>query len=687
MKKGFLILILTLSASWGFGQTGAFKKILNDRSTVDREVFYDQLIQFQKENVSFSNVYYQLGKLEQETFSALDPIVDRVASRQRIYNAKTNFGLAKNYLDAKEVSRFPEWYDVTDVTNKDSLTIMGVRNIEKSYEDSEGYAVYYEELIENYDKAVFHYLKAREGFISINTSADNLRQLFLKADDSLKMAVKKVGMSFDSSMYYTDNYREIYQKLPHKKKREVNINKRVIDHFRMNGITPANFLADDIDVWDYKQWSERFLDLLKIEVDGLQNEIKTAFKFFVETNDRMLNGDECMQAQLDDLKFQRIINLITKYDNESVLIDVFKYLIAKLDYGNRYVYEKNCNVLNTPPTDDYLSRKVRIYQNMFTSFQLADSLDEAIVSSGHEQETFQWFFDDLMPGENGSATFAQEQEEENYRSFKSELEGLIAKQNIQKFRTEPITDCFSADSVFLIVGALAEGNFCASKKLELSDSLSLFIGKRDDQNLLIGTSPRGEDYENKWEIEPYKNSEISYFKIVGDSTYLIGGFSGKAWLSQISSSGGEYFTSTLKSTDPIKNVMVNQLQGKAIVLQGNGKNYSISNVNFNGKLESSKNIELPGDYIGMFRQEQAIWIFTHINEVEGSKVVASVYDESQAVVTNEITYTFDTILKNPSIIKNDNDYITVLSNSAFAEDEIVYALMNYEGEIDHETTF
>lgn len=686
MRRGGITFILLFTGYFMVAQSSAFKKILSEQSTVGREVFYDQLLQFQKENVDFCNVYYQLGKLEQDMFADLDPIVDRIASRQRMYNAKTNFGLAKNYLDPKEVSRFPAWYDVADLPDKDSVTTLGVKKIEKSHEDSENYALYYEDLIKNYDKAVYHYLKAREGFIEINTSADNLRQLFLEADDSLKLAVKAVGVSFDSSMYYTDFYREIYQKLPYKKKRKVNINRRRIDHFRMNGITPANFLADDIDVWDYKQWSDGFLELLKVEVDGLQDEIKTAYKFFSSTNDQMMNGDDCMQAQLDDLKFQRIINLITKYDNESVLIDIFNYLTAKLEYGNRYVYERNCNNLDVPPTDDFLSRKARIYQNMFSAFQYADSLNEVITSSGHQQESFQWFFDDLMPGDNGSAVFAQNQEEENYASFKNELMLMMGSVREQKFQTEAISDCYSGDTL-LVVGALPEGNFCASKKLWLSDSLSLIIGKQEDKNLLIGAVPMEDDFQKNWEYTPYKNTEMSYFKIVGDSTYLIGGLSGKAWLSQISSSGQEYFTTNLKSADPIRNVTVNQLQGIATVLQGTDKTYTLSRVNFNGKIVASNSFELPGTYIAMFKQEQSTWFFSHTVSPEGSKIMASVYDQSEGAITASYTYNFKSILRRPTIIKNDNAYFTLLSSSAYADDEIIYALMNYEGKIEHETTF
>jgi hypothetical protein len=687
MKKQALIFLLLLISVSVFSQTGAFKKILSEKSSVNKEVFYDQLIQFQKENVDFSNVYFQLGKVELDNFSSLDPIVDRVASRQRVYNAKTNFGLAKNYLDEKEVSRFPDWYDVPDLKDKDSVTRMGVAKIEKSYENAENYATSYEELIANYDRAVFHYLKAREGFIDINTSADNLRQLFLKADDSLKMAVKSVGVSFDSSMYHIDIYRDIYQQLPYKKKRKVNINKRRIDHFRMNGITPANFLADNIDVWDYKQWSDRFLNLLKVEVDGLQDEIKTAYKFFMATNNRMVNGDECIQAELDDLKFQRIINLITKYDNESVLIDIFQYLISKLEYGNKLTYERNCNDLDVPPTDDFLSRKARIYQNLFTSFLKADSLNSLIISTNHGQETFQWFFDEMMPEENGSAVFANDQKEENYKSFKDELEGLIANMNQQSFNTDSISECFEADSVFLLPGASLDGGFCANKKLVLNDSLNILSGQRGDDKILIGATPLDEDYQKNWEVQPYKNSDISYFKIVGDSSFMIGGVEGRAWVSQYSASGNNYFTALLRSGDPIQNILVNQLQGIATVLQKGSSNYTISNVNFSGKVTGTSTINLSGEYVGMIRQEQSFWVFTYNNTDEGSTITASVYDEKQAKVLEEITYSFDAELKEPSIIKNDNEFMTLVSLNSFSDDEIVYALMNYEGEIIHETIF
>ena len=51
--------------------------------------------------------------------------------------------------------RFPEWYDVPDTVAKDSITSIGVRTVEKSHENAENYAIYYEELIENYVQAIY----------------------------------------------------------------------------------------------------------------------------------------------------------------------------------------------------------------------------------------------------------------------------------------------------------------------------------------------------------------------------------------------------------------------------------------------------------------------------------------------------------------------------------------------------
>lgn len=664
-----------------------YKKLIQEKDIIGHDVFFAQLQEFQKNNAQYGNVYYQLGKMELEFFSNLDPIVERVASRQYIYNSKTNFGLAKNYADEREIVKNPEWYDTQDLKNKDSLVSNTLNALDEKYQATVGYTEAYEQLIINYDKAVSHYLKAREDFISINTSADNLRDLFLKADDSLRQVVKQVGVHFDSCMLHLDIYRDTYQLLPHPKKRQVNVSLSQIDHFRMNGITPTNFLADDIDMWDYKKWSDTFMELIHEEVDGLKEEITTAYTFFTDTNRRMISGDECIQANIDDLKLQRIINLITKYDNQSVLTDIFSYLIAKLGYSNQLTYERNCNPLSSLPTDDFISRKARIYQNLYMAFTSADSLDEAISSSGHNEMSFGWFFEELMT--EGSKAFAESQEKENKETLREEISRLQTLSDEQIFQVVGMDVCYIEQEDLLVDDPtiISDSKICVARALHLTDSLSLLIGSQNDKKILIGAARNEEDYEKKWTHEPYKNGPIDFFKVVSDSSFVIGGIQRTAWLRHISTSGAVKSTIVLKSADSVVDVSYNELQGLFTITQEGAAGLSYSTVDFGGKVRSTKRMKLPGKFLKMWQQERALWFFSSNPDEEQSMITASVFDLESEAMNDTLTYQFSSNLLDPLIVKNDNESITVISKNYDNEAELIYALLDYQGIIKNEEIF
>ncbi|MEP1096152.1 MAG: hypothetical protein ABJG78_13645 [Cyclobacteriaceae bacterium] len=685
--KTLSILSIAIAVSFmGVAQPSAYRKIMSEKDQLDPEVFFAQLKGFQAANKEFSNVYYQLGKFELENFSNLDPLVDRIASRQYVYNSKTNFSLAKNFLDEKEVARNPEWYDVPPL-KRDSVIVLANNLMDEKYQGTINYAEAYEKLLFHYDKAVTHYLRAREDFITINTSAENLRQLFLKTNDSLKQAIRNVGTSFDSSMHHLDNYRETYQLLPHTEKRKVIVNFNKIDHFRMNGITPTNFLADYIDVWDYKHWSEDFLNLIKVEVDGLQEEIRTAYDFFTSTNNRLVNGEECIQANIDDRKFQRIINLVTKYDNQSVLIDIFRYLLAKLEYGNQLVYERNCNIISGPPTDDLISRKARVYQNLFSAFAKTDSVDNLILTSGHGQKSFEWFFSEMMDGENGSLDFANKQRLENKSSFRDEVVKLAELSGKQRFQSDSIYyQTFSVNDSLLVSGGNREAadSIEVFNRLEVSDSLHFLIAKEVGNVKILGAQQIEEDYIVLWEQSTYKNEDIEFFKTVSDSSFVIGG---RTWLKHISHSGLEKSTIKLKSKDSIVFVNYNELQGSFEIVQAKDTIYTMTTIGFNGAVSVDGPVVLPGKFLNMWSQDQSLWFFSASDTEQNTVITASLWDGETKKINEKIEYNFSSLMTNPLLIKNDNESITVLSQNAQSENEFIYSILDYSGSIQHEEIF
>lgn len=684
MKRWIVILVFCCSSLLAWSQVSTFKKIMNEKDEVDRETFFSRLQSFQKEYTEFSNVYYQMGNIEFEIFKTLDPITDRIESRQRIYNVKINYALAKNYLDSKEIPRFPQWYGLDETTTKDSLIFVGEKKLDDANTNTAKYSEDYEKLVSNYDNAVSYYLRARQGFIEINNTAENLRQLFLEADDELKTSVRQVGNDFDSCMYYIKKYRSTYQQLPHVTKRNVEVNLKRIDHFRMNGITPVNFLADRIDMWDYGQWSSEFLELLKVEVDGLQDQVKEAYTQFLEINEKMLNGSECIQATFDNVKYQRIINLITKYDNQSVLADIFRYLIAKMDYGNEYVYERNCNVLEDALNDDLVSRKARIYQSLFQKWIVADSLNSQIVASGHTEGTFIWFFNEMLNGEGGSKRFSESQQKEDYTSFKGEVSHLQDLVSRQYFKSDSIINtCFERQENLLVWSedTLAT-NVCVSKMLVVNDTLHFLLSQGAEKNTLLGGSIRELDYHLLWEIAPSKGKTIDFFKSVGDSSFVIGGYAKSGWIGYYSNTGEQLMKALLTSSDTIVNVTVNQLQGVMKVTQVENGQYTISYLNFAGKKTKSIEIELSGRFISMFELGKASYIFTS----ESSNGIIASQIDAEGVIENQFSYMLSSELRNAIIIKNDNQYITLVADGSVG-DEVIYALLDYQGRVEYEKVY
>ena len=127
--RGISVILLVFSMTiTAVAQNAAYRRLMNDRNSMDLDVFIAELKDYQLENPTYGNVYVQLGNAELSRFSGLDPITERTASRQYIYNAKTNFGLATNYIDEKDIARNPDWYGASDANNRDSVVLMGKGN-------------------------------------------------------------------------------------------------------------------------------------------------------------------------------------------------------------------------------------------------------------------------------------------------------------------------------------------------------------------------------------------------------------------------------------------------------------------------------------------------------------------------------------------------------------------------------
>ncbi|MDW3193736.1 MAG: hypothetical protein R8G66_15300 [Cytophagales bacterium] len=679
--------LLTLLCLFAFadllGQAGEYRKILEAQRSQTKDEFFFALQDFQRLNPQFSNVYFQLAQANLDYFSSADPIISRAASVQYIYNAKINAGLAKSFYDEKEAIKNPEWYNLPKIRERDSLVIMINQKVDGLYDSVLVYTDRYEALISNYDKAVQKYLTSREGFVEINNSSNNLRELFLKADKSLEDAIDQVGQDFDSSMYYLSAYRDLYQQMPHPRKRQVLVKRQQIEHFRMNGITPSNFLADEIVVWDYGQWSKDFRQLLKEEVDGLKGEITEAYRFFQATNRRMLQGDECLQANLENLKLQRIINLVTKYDNQSILIDVFAYVGEKLEFGNKFVYEKNCNIIDNLPSDDIISRKARAFQNIYGSWFAADSSAQLIEQSPRNQTHFSWFYDSDMP--EGAVGFSGQQRQENKEAFIEELDRLYELSAIQKMELSDSVRFARQDSLLLSDYAASDGDaLMIYTSIETSDSTRLVYGKQGEELRMMSIQEDREDFKLLWE-KP-QAVPASYFKVLGDTSFVS---VHQQNLVHFYSSGTEKVNLKLPA-GKMKNLLYNYLRAQYSLLIQDAENdttYQLVQMDYRGKTTAQGKFTTSGEVITHFTNGDLVWVFASISNPDNTTTLRAYTFDATFQPVGVFDYQLANELDDVRVVKNDDQTLTVAARSSATDEKYVYALLNYEGEVQHESVF
>lgn len=666
-----------------WAQTGEYRKLLEEHGSQTQDEFFYALQDFQKQNPKFSNVYFQLAQMNLKYFSNEDPIINRLSSKQYIHNAKINAGLAKSFYDEKEATKNPEWYNLPKVKEKDSLVTMINQKIDGLYDSVLVYTDRYETLLDNYDKAVQKYLAAREGFVAINNSSNNLRGLFLKADQSLEEAIDQVGQDFDSSMYYLGIYRETYQQMPHQRKRQVLVQRQQIEHFRMNGITPSNFLADEIVVWNYGKWSRDFQELLKEEVGGLKQEITDAYRFFMATNRRMLQGEECLQANLENLKLQRIINLVTKYDNQSILIDVFGYVGHKLEFGNKFVYEKNCNIIDDLPSDDIISRKARAFQNIYNSWIAADSTAQLILESPRNQTNFSWFYEGDM--REGATGFSNQQQDENNAAFIETLDRLHEMYAIRNMTVMDTMKMVRQDSLFLSDDAASDGEEVeVYAAIPFTDSTRLVYGRQGEELKIMSLQADQSDFTLVWE-KP-QAAPITYFKVLGDTSFVT---VHEQKLVHFYASGAEKVSLNLPAGE-MKNLLYNYLKAQYALLMQDAKNdttYNLVQMDYRGKTTAQSKFTTAGEVITHFTNGDLIWVFAAIRNPDATTTLRAYTFDAALQQVGSFDYQLANALKEIRVVKNDDKTLTVASKMRSGDEKYVYALLNYEGEVQHESVF
>lgn len=414
-----------------------YKDVYNVVSGKSREEAYSLLLVFQKQEPFFANTYFQLGLISQYWSKEYDALTNLRDVEFFIYNTGLYFGLAKPKIDSKEIRKNDKFY----------MNVERFQKFEK-LEAGEVTAFIDEQIAANleykknvyivtnlFNASIMHYNRCINIFKEINTNNNKIKDIYLTAGSSFNNQLDELESSFDSTIYYLQNYQTAIKNYPIKDY-DQKYKLLPIETYRLHGLTSSDFLKSEIPIWDYGTWVKKVKQVINGDIKELRTGIANADNILNKNTSLLLETKEYKAdfelPRIDErLKFK-----IGKYDHKSILLDLFKYKESKIDFLS--LSKNPVNDIKDTITDYTIAQKARFYEELLNKKLACDSLNQIFIRSvnPYDLNKYNEFFTTKYGGEAGLKTYSKNEtnllEANLEKSFDNYKKYLITSSKLSK---------------------------------------------------------------------------------------------------------------------------------------------------------------------------------------------------------------------------------------------------------------
>ncbi len=387
---------------------------------------FSLLYKFQQQDPYFSNTYIQLGHVSEQMFKNIDPLREFEYLNYWSNNAVLYYGLFPVYLQANEVRRTREYYTNLPIAqpgkkieNEDVLAYISQRlEFCKNFKDSTT------TIFETLRKSKDHYNSAVRTFNEINDRFENYNEALLQTNPEYLGLLASLKNDYAESINKFNEYQKIISTFPIGKYNQT-YKIRNIETFRLDGLTNSDFLKDTFDIWNYDKWADEYLEIYNKEIVPLRQEINSINRTFAD-NKRRISLATTLESDTKLKSFDELFLFkLGKYDNSSLVRELFKYLDSRQDFLTLSKSELN---QTTDSTTALMSRKVRYYNRLAMQYKSANEnlqlFNKAIVPE--KIKRFNDFFMSQYQGEPGLKNFYRQESEQLSRSFDTDLSNFAS---------------------------------------------------------------------------------------------------------------------------------------------------------------------------------------------------------------------------------------------------------------------
>jgi hypothetical protein len=289
----------------------------------------NQLKEYLVDDLDHPNANFRLGLIYEANYKRSDPLTDYSFVMANAEQANLRFLKSKQVVTEKEADRNNEYYapifKMFDTKGKPFVpyTIVSTK-INNALDSATLFLAKVPDIYKNFTKSVNHYDQATKIFAKVSEEFSSPENLYLLYDADVDQRFTQLKMSYDSSIYFLENYLKLIKEYPihgHNQAYKV----KAINTYRLDGlITRMNFLTNSIDLWDYATWVENVRKKVRSEVTDLRQKISTTNEKLDQTLLKISTSpstDLPVPAKIDK---QLIFNL-NNLDRQSLALSILEY--------------------------------------------------------------------------------------------------------------------------------------------------------------------------------------------------------------------------------------------------------------------------------------------------------------------------------------------------------------------------
>ncbi|WP_109833200.1 hypothetical protein [Reichenbachiella versicolor] len=369
---------------------------------------------------SIKNVapYLQLGLIYHQRFIESDPLREYGRAIANIELSDLAFEEVIKHFDERSAARKSGQFInflVIDERGKAVVSFDSIQNtIERSRAIQQRFMNNVPKIVDAFGKSYSAYSSAVNQFTDIIGDYKTVKELYLLYDDQLAERFEKLKSTYLDAIKWFGEYQSRKDTFDIGYSQKLNI--QTIDIYRLDGLSAEiNFLANDIEVWNYGQWVDDTHDYVNEKIKELREQMVHNEKLIKSKLDRV--EQDFSSGQYEQLTVDKqFINNLRKYDLGSVIEPLFQFK----EYKHALLHQEHwAKAIQTNTGLDYDQKMSSYGRMLYTTKQAQDLLDKIVERNTESSYSkYQDFLDRYYQGIDGVKVYINQEKSQCRSDFK-----------------------------------------------------------------------------------------------------------------------------------------------------------------------------------------------------------------------------------------------------------------------------